>query len=116
MTDPTRDELVPDPFLAALQQSIRPEVLDRAGEQLAEVIEAVADIGKKGRITVQLDLTPHDRVPGAVEVTARVKAVKPEPAPVARIMWTHGPKLVTSDPRQQQLPGIRAVDKREHTA
>lgn len=99
----------PQPFLAAMQQTVRPEVLDRAGDLLAELVEAVGELNKKGRLVFQLDIAPNDRVVGAVEVTARVKATKPEPAPVARIMWTYGQRLVTSDPRQQILPGIRPV-------
>jgi hypothetical protein len=108
MPDPTDDT---DPFLHALQQSIRPEVLDRAGRKLAEVVAAVAELEKKGRLTLELTLAPMKNNTGAAEVSVRIKASIPEAMPAAKFMWPdeHG-RLHRNDPRQQELPGIRVID------
>jgi hypothetical protein len=100
---------VHDPFLVALQKTLRPELLDDAGEKLAELIEAVNAHGKKGSLTLQITLDPHERVLRAVEVTAVVKAKPPEPKPVARIAYAHRGRLHRNDPLQDELPGMRAV-------
>lgn len=101
----------PEPFLLALNKALRPEILARAGDQLGEVIAAVREQGKKGRLTLTIDLAPMKNVPDAVEVTAKVKAAPPEPPARAKAMWpTEAGRLETSDPRQAQLPGLRAID------
>lgn len=98
-----------DPFLAALQKTLRPEVLDEAGEQLAALIEAVNAHGKKGSLTLKVSLDPHERVARAVEVTATVTTNPPKPKPVARIAYAHDGRLHRNDPLQDELPGMRAV-------
>lgn len=67
MNDTPTDQT--EPFLAALHKSMRPEVLDRAAEQLAEVVAAVKREGKKGRVA----LTIHSGVatPQALVTYAR---------------------------------------------
>ncbi len=106
-----------EPFLAVLQQAIRPEVLARAGEHMAQVVAAVAELQKKGRLTVTLDIVPMKNNTGAAEVTARVKASVPEPSPAATFMWPDEEgRLHRNDPRQQVLPGIRAVEAQRETS
>lgn len=105
---------VHDPFLVALQKSLRPEVLDEAGERLAEVINAVNDLGKKGSLTLTITLDPYERVARAVEVTGVVKAKPPQPKPVARVAYGHGGQLHRNDPMQDELPGVRAVEAPTH--
>jgi hypothetical protein len=113
---PDHDD-TPDPFLHALQQSIRPEVLDRAGRKLAEVVAAVAELQKKGRLTLTLELSPMKNNTGAAEVAVRIKAAIPEAMPASTFMWPdeHG-RLHRNDPRQQELPGIRAIDHDDRKA
>lgn len=102
-----------DPFLHVLQQSIRPEVLDLAGRQLAEVIAAVAELDKKGRLTLTLELSPMKNGTGAAEVAVRIKAQLPQPTPASTLMWPdEDGRLHRHDPRQQGLPGIQAVATR----
>lgn len=111
-------ETVIEPFLAALNKAIRPEVLDRAGGALAEVVAAVKREGKKGKLTLAIELSPMKNVPDAVEVTARVKATAPEPPARATPMWPDDDgRLHRNDPRQQALPfGVRPVNQPQEEA
>lgn len=107
------DEEGPDDFLTAMRKALRPEVLARAGVELAEVIRSVREVGKKGSLTLTVSLTPMKNNPDVAEVTARVKSSPAEPTPRATPMWpTESGRLERNDPRQQALPGIRAVDDR----
>jgi hypothetical protein len=107
----TNDTVDTEPFLHALHRALRPEVLVQAGDELADLVEAVTELRKKGRLTMTVELTPHERVPDAVEITCRVKAVPPTPPPVARIMYADGGRLVQEDPRQTRLElGPRLVN------
>lgn len=109
-TAPDSDTAAHEDFLVALRKALRPEVLARAGDQLAEVVTAVAEHAKKGSLTLKLDLKPLGNGHEAVEVVATTKTSVPEPTPAVRFLWptTRG-RLETSDPRQQELPGIHAV-------
>ena len=104
----------PEPFLAALQKALRPEVLARAGDELARVIRSVQAHGKKATLTLTIALQPMKNNPEVAEVTAKVKASPAEPPPRATPMWPtpHG-RLERNDPRQQQLPGLRPITHEE---
>lgn len=98
------DEGSYEPFLAALNKAIRPEVLDEAAAELAEVVAAVKAQGKKGALTLKVELTPMKNVPDAVEVTTRIKSTAPEPPARATPMWPdEDGRLHRNDPRQQRL-------------
>lgn len=107
-----------EPFLAALNKAIRPEVLDRASDLLAEVVAAVKREGKKGRLALTIDLVPMSNVPDAVEVTTRLKASPPQPPARATPMWPdEDGRLHRNDPRQQRLPfGVRPVNEDQENA
>lgn len=101
-TDVPPDDV--EPFLTALNKAIRPEVLDRAADALAEVVAAVKREAKKGTLTLKVELAPMKNVPDAVEVTCRVKADPPEPPARATPMWPdEDGRLHRNDPRQQRL-------------
>ena len=113
MTDRRTDtpEQVTDPFLVALQKALRPEVLVDLGDQLAQVLDAVEDLGKAGKLQLTLAVKPYTRVHGAVEVTASVKSTVPQPEPVARLMYVDQGRLVPNDPNQLEMfTGPRAID------
>lgn len=104
------------PFLAALQDALRPEVLADASEQMAALVQAVKDQRKKGSLTLRIDLAPDSRVSDIVMVTARVATSPPKPDPIPKLMWTaDGGHLALSDPKQHEIPGIRAVDNSDIT-
>lgn len=110
MTDDTAVEHTdPDDFLVALRKALRPETLARAGDLLAEVIAGVAELDRKGTLTLTLELAPMKNT-DAVDVVARVKAKPPEPPAVGTVMWaTEAGRLERNDPRQTRLD-IHAVD------
>lgn len=99
------DERGPDPFLVALSNSLRPEVLVEATDELARVIRSVHEHGKKGSLTLKLDLTPMKNNPEVAEVAASVTGKPARPAPRATPMWpTEDGRLSRKDPRQDELP------------
>lgn len=108
------DEQVPidgEDFFVALRKAMRPETALLAGDQLAEVIQAVKDLRRKGTFTVTVELKPDKSLPDVVVVTVRTKTSPPQPDPAPQLMWpVDGGRLAKSDPRQDVLPGMRAVD------
>lgn len=103
--------LEPKPFLAALQEALKPSTVAVAGEKLAEVIEAVREHRKKGTFTLKVELEPDKKLPNVVIVTGTSKVSLPEPEPDPKLLWTTpGGRLATSDPQQSPLPGLRAVE------
>jgi hypothetical protein len=112
-----QEEMSPEPFLAALQKALRPEVLAKAGDELGELIASVKAQGKKGRLTLTVELSPMKNVPDVVEVVGKVAVKPPEPPARAKAMWpTESGRLETNDPRQSELPGLSAVEAREERA
>jgi hypothetical protein len=107
-------ELDPEPFLQALRTAMRPEVLLQATDDLGELIQAVKDVGKKGRLTLTIDVVPDQRDPDVVVVTADTAIKKPRPTPNGRLLWPlDGGRLSTKNPKQLEL-GLTAVDGGHH--
>lgn len=105
------DDTTGKPFLAALHDALRKEVQAEAADKLAELVQAVKDHRGKGSLTLRLDLAPDKRLPDVVMVTARVATKTPQPDPIPKLMWTSDAGVLhLSDPKQDELPGIRAVD------
>jgi hypothetical protein len=103
-------ELDPEPFLQALRTALRPEVILQAGDDLGELVAAVKDVRKKGRLTLVLDVVPDKHDPDVVVVTADTTVKKPRPTPNGRLLWplSNG-RLSTKNPAQLEL-GLSAVD------
>jgi hypothetical protein len=80
------------------------------GKRLAELVLAAEATGKKGKLTLTLDIASQG---GIAEVRAHVKATKPEPGLLGGAYYvTPEGKLVSEDPRQLKLPG-KIVDAPE---
>ena len=103
--------LDPEPFLPALRTALRPEVLMRAGDDLAAVIQAVKETRKAGKFTLEVDVKPDEHDPSVAIVSADTKTKVPRPALHGRLLWPlDNGRLSTKDPRQLEFDGLTAVD------
>lgn len=104
------------PFAATLQEIAGGSVHSRLSEQLQELVEAVKDTGKKGTITLQLQVAPLK--PGNVTnlvVTAKTVLKAPEgddATPSSVFFYDRGGNLTREDPSQLKLP-LRGLDNRK---
>jgi hypothetical protein len=82
--------------------------MDDASNQLAELVSAVNNTGKGGKITLEISVKKMSK--GACGVIGKIRMSKPIEAPDATLMFpTEEGDLLTEDPRQQKLP-LKAVD------
>ncbi|MCA7012491.1 hypothetical protein LF934_07505 [Dickeya dadantii] len=86
-------------------------------ESLAELIKSVRETGKKGTITLTLNVSMlNTRDENAVKVTPAVKTSKPELGQADTIMFsTADGDLLRDDPDQIKLP-LTVIDAEQKTA
>lgn len=105
---PTKDDGQLKPFAATLHEIGNGKFTARLAAQVAEVTQAVRETGKKGSITIKLEIEPVKKnSSGALNVSGSSVAKAPEgsDATTSSIFFAddHG-NLTKDDPRQQQLP------------
>lgn len=77
-------------------------VLDAAGQEFSEVVKAVVQTGKAGKLTMTIDIKPSTA--GALAVKAAVTAKRPKGLPPESLLWpTPEGNLLADDPRQTKL-------------
>lgn len=78
------------------------QLLDLAGDKLAELVNAVTSTGKAGSLTLKIDLKPSTA--GALAVRGDVKIKKPARLPREALLWaTPDGNLLTEDPKQMKM-------------
>jgi hypothetical protein len=113
------DETQTRPFAAVLQELHKGNVHAELSQLLHELVAAVRDTGKKGTLTVKLDVKPIK--PGQVdtlEVTATVTANPPRVDTPTTVFFTDQTgNLTREDPdRANQLPLREIVGGRQEGA
>jgi hypothetical protein len=99
------------PLAAVLQDLKHGAVLDQASTELQQLVAAVTDTRKKGKLVVEITVEPMKNDDVALTVTAGVKVTRPPaPANSAIFFADDDHNLVRDDPRQAALPGLRRVD------
>ncbi len=79
-----------------------------ASERMREIVKACTETGRKGSITIKLEV---GAVGGVAELRAKISVTKPEPAlPGGVYFATEEGGLVEEDPRQLRLPTARVID------
>ena len=104
MSDP--DESVPgNLFARAINEVGYGDLSTTASEELAKVVKAVKETGRKGSITLTLEIKPRGRDSGQVELTGDVKTKAPinQIAP-SMLFATDEGDLVRENPAQATLP------------
>lgn len=80
------------------------QTAERATALLAEVVQAVMETGKKGRLTISLAVSKQNKM---AMLKADIKATKPEPATEASMFFVDDEgALRRDDPRQQKLRNV----------
>jgi hypothetical protein len=107
------------PFAAVLQELGGGKLAARLAAQLAELTSAVAATGKKGFITLKVEVAPLKKAGGGeLTVTGTSAAKIPEPedaSPTSVFFAGKGGVLTRDDPNQPQLP-LRGLPAKAATA
>lgn len=95
-------------FNAVLADLSGGRVHESLTDQLSELVTAVLETGKSGKISLEVTVKPNGV--GAVLTNAKVKATIPEATAGDTVFFaTAGGDLVRNDPRQAEIP-LRAVE------
>lgn len=108
MTDTDSDGQV-RPFAATLQAIQRGAVLQEASIGLKEVVEAVIETGRKGKLTLVIDIEPVKGNSDALNVSGKVTTSLPS-IPAASVFFADGGNLVRDDPRQAPIVDLRELN------
>lgn len=98
------------PFADVLHDIRRGAAHDEASEALAEVVAAVAEHRKPGKVTVTVDIKPYANVAEALAVDVQIKSTVPEADHDATLMFADERGVLSRDnPNQPSIPGLRDV-------
>lgn len=93
------------PFADILRDLGRGAVVDDAAIQLQALVTAVQTHGKKGSLTLKVEVAPMKGDLAAMFVAARVDMRPPSGEPVAAVFFADDDgNLVRDDPKQMKLP------------
>ena len=89
------------PFLDTLRELGQGVTHDELSDKLQELVAAVVDTSKGGKLSITIAIKPTDGKSGAVVVSAEVKSTLPKhPAPSSVFFVSPENNLVRQDPRQ----------------
>ncbi|MCB8880097.1 hypothetical protein ACELLULO517_07610 [Acidisoma cellulosilytica] len=92
------------PITDLLREHRNGVTLDEMSDALQELVAAVTEEGKGGKLTVTITVKPMGRDSGALEVACDIKAAPPKKTPGTSVFFpTPENNLVRQDPRQQSL-------------
>lgn len=92
------------PFTDVLRDIRKGKVVDAASEELAELVRAVLDTEKKGKLTLELTVAPQGKGDNAVCVSVKLKTAKPQASlPDALFFADLDGDLLRDDPTQQRM-------------
>ena len=84
----------------------------KAGEALQRVVGAVRDTGKKGSVTITVNIEPMKQSEDALVTTVVVAEKIPTVAPKGAIFYAdEDHNLQRTDPQQLEFEGLREVDE-----
>jgi len=86
---------------------------DELSQKLAELTTSVRNLGRKGKLTLEITVAPLSRGGGmAVTITDKIRLSAPVQEPETSIFFVgDNGELSRNDPRQRELPGLREVPK-----
>lgn len=102
---PVEEEVLPsNAFAHTLNQISHGQLAEQASEELARLVAAIQETGKKGKLVLTINIKPRGRDSGQVEVVGDVKVTCPtsEIAPVMLFADANG-NLVKDNPKQMKL-------------
>lgn len=112
MTDHPTESGQVRPFATVLQDLRKGAVLDEAALLLQDLVAAVLETGKKGKLTLTVEVALMKGDADTLTVAAQATTSKPKaPAKAAVFFADSDFNLVRDDPRQAALPGLREVSR-----
>jgi len=100
------------PFAAILQDINNGDVANQLAVDMQELTNAVRELGRKGTLTLKIEVAPRKGSSAALNVTARRDLKMPAEEPVESVFFTdQRGNLLRDDPRQLALPDLRTVTK-----
>lgn len=98
------------PFMDWFSELSKGRIHDEATEQLAALVTAIQETGKKGELTIRVVVKPQPKMDGRAVTAEATVATKPPKADAATsLFFVDGSRLVRNDPEQLDLPGLRDV-------
>lgn len=92
------------PITDVLWEIYKGDFVEEASNALAEVIRAVRQTGKKGALSIKLEVSKSDADEIAIEVVPQLGTKAPAPTkPKAIFMADDRGSLTRDDPRQQRI-------------
>lgn len=105
------DERQIRPFAELLTMLDRGTAHAEASRGLADLIASVRDTGKKGSLSIAVDIAPLKGAHNQVVVQAQVTVKLPKSEPGSAVFWIDdGGNLSRTDPRQLEFEGMRVVE------
>lgn len=94
----------------SLQQIRRGDLLQEAGEELANLLFAAQQTGRKGKLTLTIEVKPVERGSSQMQVDDLVKVNLPEQDKNTTFMYVSDDGgLQRNDPDQADVEGLRTV-------
>lgn len=94
---------MPRPILETLHHLEGGCYLDEAGDKLAEIVKAVDQTGKPGKLTLTIGV--RKAMSSALAIRGKIAVSLPPENPLEALMFpTPEGNLLTEDPRQAKLP------------
>jgi hypothetical protein len=102
MSEAHKAELpAPMPMLQVLANLRQGSIVHELQGDLTKVSKAVSLLGKGGKVTLVIEVSPVKNVPGAVYLSAQISSKIPKPARGADLLYTDATGgLHRNDPRQ----------------
>jgi hypothetical protein len=116
IADPRTGEVLDDerqirPFAELLTILDRGEAHAEASRGLADLVAAVRDTGKKGAMTITVELAPLKGSTNQLLVAAIVTVKPPKSEPGRAVFYIDGAgNLSRTDPRQLEFEGMRVIE------
>lgn len=99
----TEDEMSARPITDTLRHIGGGVFIDLASDKMNELVSAVADSGKAGKLTLEVSVKKATRG-GAMHITGKVTVKKPAEEPMEAMLFaTPEGNLVADDPKQTKL-------------
>ncbi len=93
------------PFADVLRDLGKGQVADEMSIMLTELVTAVRDYGRKGYLTLKIEVAPMKGNEDMLAVAAKATSKPPESDPVSAIFYADSDgNLLRDDPAQMQLP------------
>lgn len=105
------------PFSDTLRELRNGEALLDLAEHMQELVNAVADSGKTGSLTLTIEVKPFEKHSGALVLRDSIKTKLPKAEQRGTVLFsTPEGNLTRNNPRQDDLPGITLANDNARTA